>query len=757
MYGEGQQRELLHLLSPDNHSIKITEVNYGYIFCISNNIELTLEINPGETKKETLFSLKELGVNRLSIGFQSLDHGLLTTLSRTHRLDDCFTMYEDARVAGFDNINIDMMYNIPEQSLDRWVDDLKTLVKLDCDHIAIFPLTSEKGTPFYNQVNSGEVKLPGSHIEESMFTHSSQLLSKYGFIQYEVAHFSKPGKECQHNQHYWNLEPYLAFGPSAHGYDGKKRWWNVSSLDDYISKLSRNEKPVSGFETLSYTDRFNEAVMYGLRTNKGISTEILKKYKSKVYLEYDLYGVTSSDGISKKINSTQAVGGYLIKRNKKWSSQREELDPSLLKKGKNHLLFGMPQRSNFSYLIKNLRIVVNQNTNSSSKIVIASSTNLLKFGDETYIRGFLGEFPTKNTFGNYKVKVENTTLNLVNNQFEGFVRIPENKNTLDVQLFNDENKLIEQSKLDITAINTAEHKFSFQPKYESVSLSKENQFKSKIVQLYFKNNSNHALITPLRFNDLASLQSGVLNVTDEYEGCNILLQDSLVNEEFSFGIKYNPRAIPKGYSEKDVFTLFFDKNSKSWIPVEKDSININKGIIYSSTKYGSGDYINGVIQTPESPQTNAFTSTKISDIEIANPSSNISIIAAPRPSQTGEANLKYPIKTPTGRKGMSPSVTLSYNSEKQSGIAGYGWDLGFSSININSKWGIPDFDPNNETELYNLAQDLGESNNLATQHHEIVSQMEAMMKDAHAPNPNWKPRGAVSPKQPEPGDGKPRF
>ena len=432
------------------------------------------------------------------------------------------------------------------------------------------------------------------------------------------------------------------------------------------------------------------------------SIDELPKNQSKVYLEYDLYGVTSSDGISKKINSTQAVGGYLIKRNKKWSSQREELDPSLLKKGKNHLLFGMPQRSNFSYLIKNLRIVVNQNTNSSSKIVIASSTNLLKFGDETYIRGFLGEFPTKNTFGNYKVKVENTTLNLVNNQFEGFVRIPENKNTLDVQLFNDENKLIEQSKLDITAINTAEHKFSFQPKYESVSLSKENQFKSKIVQLYFKNNSNHALITPLRFNDLASLQSGVLNVTDEYEGCNILLQDSLVNEEFSFGIKYNPRAIPKGYSEKDVFTLFFDKNSKSWIPVEKDSININKGIIYSSTKYGSGDYINGVIQTPESPQTNAFTSTKISDIEIANPSSNISIIAAPRPSQTGEANLKYPIKTPTGRKGMSPSVTLSYNSEKQSGIAGYGWDLGFSSININSKWGIPDFDPNNETELYNL-------------------------------------------------------
>ena len=115
-----------------------------------------------------------------------------------------------------------------------------------------------------------------------------------------MTHFSKPGKECQHNQHYWSLAPYLAFGPSAHGYDGKKRWWNVSSLDDYISKLSRNEKPVAGFETLSYTDRYNEAVMYGLRTNKGISTEILQKFKSKVYLESNLNKWKSHLDVSKE-------------------------------------------------------------------------------------------------------------------------------------------------------------------------------------------------------------------------------------------------------------------------------------------------------------------------------------------------------------------------------------------------------------------------------------------------------------------------
>ncbi len=121
-----------------------------------------------------------------------------------------------------------------------------------------------------------------------MFIQGSQLLTNNGFIQYEVAHFAKPGKECKHNLHYWNLEPYLAFGPSAHGYDGSKRWWNVSSLDDYLIKLSRNEKPVAGFEMLSYLDRFNEAVMYGLRINGGISTELLQKFESKGYFESSL-------------------------------------------------------------------------------------------------------------------------------------------------------------------------------------------------------------------------------------------------------------------------------------------------------------------------------------------------------------------------------------------------------------------------------------------------------------------------------------
>ena len=257
-------------------------------FNFSENIELTLEVNPGEKYNENLFFLKETGLNRLSIGFQSLDPELLKTLSRTHNIDDCFTTFQNARIAGINNISIDMIYNIPGQSLNRWLDELKTLVKLDCDHIAIYPLTLEKGTPFYNQVQSDEIQLPNSHIEEEMFIQGSQFLTENGFTQYEVAHFAKPGKECMHNLHYWNLEPYLAFGPSAHGYDGSMRWWNVSALDEYLNILSRNERPVAGSETLSYIKQFNELVIYGLRTNNGISREKLRKFKPKNSLKSSL-------------------------------------------------------------------------------------------------------------------------------------------------------------------------------------------------------------------------------------------------------------------------------------------------------------------------------------------------------------------------------------------------------------------------------------------------------------------------------------
>ena len=220
-------------------------------FNTAKHVEVTLEINPDETTKGELLSFKDSGINRLSIGFQSLDPSLLHTLSRTHNPDDCFTIYNHARQAGFENINIDLMNNIPGQSIEDWLKHLKVVTDIKPDHITIYSLTIEKETPLFGKIKSGEITSIPKVIELDMFTQGNQFLMDSGFTQYEVSHFSKLGKECRHNQHYWSLDPYLAFGPSAHGYDGIKRWWNMSSLDDYISKLSTNVKPIGGFETLS--------------------------------------------------------------------------------------------------------------------------------------------------------------------------------------------------------------------------------------------------------------------------------------------------------------------------------------------------------------------------------------------------------------------------------------------------------------------------------------------------------------------------
>ena len=160
------------LLSIDDFNNILNKL-YLY-FNISEHIELTLEVNPGEKSKEELSLLKESGVNRLSIGFQSLDLKLLQVLSRTHNPDDCSKTFENARVAGFDNISIDLLYNIPGQTIKRWLDDLETLIQLNCEHIAISPLTSEKDTPFYKQVQLGEIKLPDSANEEEMFKRGSK-------------------------------------------------------------------------------------------------------------------------------------------------------------------------------------------------------------------------------------------------------------------------------------------------------------------------------------------------------------------------------------------------------------------------------------------------------------------------------------------------------------------------------------------------------------------------------------------------------
>lgn len=246
-------------------------------FNIKHVKEITLEANPGETQLDSLINFHKLGINRLSIGFQSFQPQLLSFLNRLHNAEDNFKTFENARNAGFENINIDMMFNIPGQTMKMWQHDLQQIIKLNPEHVSVYSLTVEPNTILYNQVINGKISMPSVNIDLKMFKLTQEYLSDHGYKQYEISSYAKPGLTCQHNLHYWNLEPYLAFGPSAHGYDGKIRSWNISSLDSYIKKIENNQSPKGGSEILSSIDHYNEIIFNGLRTQNGIQ---LKKFDS---------------------------------------------------------------------------------------------------------------------------------------------------------------------------------------------------------------------------------------------------------------------------------------------------------------------------------------------------------------------------------------------------------------------------------------------------------------------------------------------
>ena len=255
-------------------------------FDTSNVQEITLEANPGEAPLQHLKDIRGLGVNRLSMGFQSFDDKILKVLGRLHQSKDCFKTFNNARKAGFDNISADMIFNIPELSTQKWNSDLTRLIELDPEHISAYSLTVEPSTKLFNLVKRKELLMPIESIDIEQFLLTNKILSEHGYSHYEISNYAKINRESKHNLHYWNLSPYLSFGPSAHSYDLEKRWWNVRSLEKYIESISNNKLPVENNEKLSRNDHYNEIILNGLRLKNGINLSSLNKYSDLVNLDY---------------------------------------------------------------------------------------------------------------------------------------------------------------------------------------------------------------------------------------------------------------------------------------------------------------------------------------------------------------------------------------------------------------------------------------------------------------------------------------
>jgi oxygen-independent coproporphyrinogen-3 oxidase len=239
-------------------------------FSFTPSVEVTCEVNPGTIDLVYLSALREAEVNRLSIGVQSFVDSELKTLTRIHSARQAEQAVAMAQKAAFDNIGVDLIFGLPGQSLDSWEHTLKKAIALRPSHISAYGLTIEAGTVLAQLIESGQVRRCDEELERELYLLGKKLLDNAGYLHYEISNYALPGYECQHNRKYWDGSPYLGFGPSAHSFDGKKRWWNADDVYLYAQKLERGQLPVIEEEQLSREQRLLEMILLGLRRRKGI-------------------------------------------------------------------------------------------------------------------------------------------------------------------------------------------------------------------------------------------------------------------------------------------------------------------------------------------------------------------------------------------------------------------------------------------------------------------------------------------------------
>jgi oxygen-independent coproporphyrinogen-3 oxidase len=239
--------------------------------------EVTVEANPGTVDGRKLKILKAAGVNRLSLGVQSLDDDLLAAMGRIHRRRDVYEAFDQARRAGFHNINVDLIFGLPGQTLDGWRATLKEAIALQPEHIAAYSLQVEEGTPWGKLAAAGELPLPGEELELAMYQEARQMLAAVGYQQYEISNFARPGYQCRHNLTYWLNQPYLGLGAAAASYWRGRRWQNYSELHRYRHVLSRGRLPRAEIETLTPHQQMAETMFMGLRLMAGVDLEDFRR------------------------------------------------------------------------------------------------------------------------------------------------------------------------------------------------------------------------------------------------------------------------------------------------------------------------------------------------------------------------------------------------------------------------------------------------------------------------------------------------
>lgn len=233
--------------------------------------EWTLEANPGTVDLEKLRALRDMGINRLSLGVQTFDDARLKQFNRAHTVKEAYDAFEWARRAGFENINLDLIYGLPNQALDDWRATLERALAFESEHLSLYGLQVEERTVLKKQIDLGRVPMPDDDLAAQMYELAVEMVARAGFIHYEISNWARRSFESQHNKTYWLAEPYLGFGAGAHSYWNGVRYENIQAPREYMKSLGLKALPSARREKISRAQEMSEVMFLGLRLGEGVA------------------------------------------------------------------------------------------------------------------------------------------------------------------------------------------------------------------------------------------------------------------------------------------------------------------------------------------------------------------------------------------------------------------------------------------------------------------------------------------------------
>ncbi|MDM0445530.1 radical SAM family heme chaperone HemW [Clostridium perfringens] len=255
---------------------------------MAKDIEYSMECNPGNLTEEKLEVMKKYGVNRISMGLQAKQDNLLKGLGRIHNYKTFKENFLLAKKVGFNNINVDLMFGLPNQKLNEWEETLREIISLEPAHISAYSLIIEEGTAFYNLYENNKLKLPTEEEERKMYHLAKKILEENGFNQYEISNYAKKGKECRHNLAYWNMDNWIGVGSASASYMDGKRIKNISSVEEYINSINEKGEAIEEIINNSKNDNMEEFMFMGLRKINGIDEN---EFKNRFSMNInDVYG-----------------------------------------------------------------------------------------------------------------------------------------------------------------------------------------------------------------------------------------------------------------------------------------------------------------------------------------------------------------------------------------------------------------------------------------------------------------------------------